>query len=79
MPPNHGNGPGREAAGPDQETTISFCPVCGRKMPTLETREVMVGIYKTIWRRKRCNQHPGRFSTLELPEHLAREVMADDD
>lgn len=72
------NPPHKEPPGPAQETTIGFCPICGSKLTTLETRTVEIGPYKTVWRRKRCHKHPGRFSTMELPEHLAREVMSDD-
>lgn len=78
MPPRPGEGPGREAAGPDQETTIGFCPICRSKLTVVETRSVEVGPYRTVWRRKRCHKHPGRYATMELPEDLAREVMAED-
>lgn len=70
--------PHKEPPGPAQKTTTGFCPVCGRRLRVLETREVTVGVYRTTWRRKRCNAHPGRYTTMELPEHLAREVMGDD-
>lgn len=78
MPPKRGEGVNREAPGPAQDTTIGFCPTCGVKLTVVETRTLNIGGYRTIWRRKRCHKHPGRYSTLEIPEHVGLEVLSDD-
>lgn len=59
-------------------TPVDRCPECGRKLATAETRTVEVYGYQTIWRRRKCNVHGGRFTSLELPEALARDVLTDD-
>jgi len=78
MPPKRGEGVGRLPEGPAQNTTIGFCPICGGKLTVVETRPVKIGVYTTIWRRKQCHKHPGRYSTMEIPEHIALEVLSDD-
>lgn len=70
--------PTRSELGPEQDTTTILCPVCRRRMPVVESREVTIGVYTTLFRRRRCTVHPGRFTSLELPEHIAKEVMGDD-
>ncbi len=57
---------------------IEKCPICGGKLSVLETRAVTISGFQTIWRRRTCRVDKGRFTSIELPEALARDVLVDD-
>jgi transcriptional regulator NrdR family protein len=51
---------------------------CGKKLTVVESRQRTIGGVHTIWRRKKCPEHGGRITTLELDELIALEVLQDD-
>lgn len=59
-------------------TPINLCPVCGCKLAVMETRTIDLAGFQTIWRRRKCIAHGGRYTSIELPEDLARDVLSDD-
>lgn len=53
------------------------CRVCGTpdKAKVMETRELILGGMKTVWRRKKCLSCGSLYKTAEIPLELAREVL----
>lgn len=57
--------------------TLTHCK-CGRKLSVIESRLQVIGGVHTVWRRKKCPEHGGRLTTLEIDEAMALEVLRDD-
>lgn len=61
----------------EMKDTLTHCK-CGRRLTVIESRRRVIGGVQTVWRRKKCPEHGGRLTTIELDEALALEVLQDD-